>query len=238
MADPYLLLWLEGPLQSWGHDSRFGVRETLPFPTLSGVLGLVCAALGAGGEQRELLAELTAGDMQVYSFARQDKTGALAQKALVLRDFHMVGSGFDDKDPWQTLLIPKTRDGKKAVGGGSKITYRDYLQECAFAVLLQVPQARLEMIANALQQPVWDLCLGRKNCAPTEFIYQGQFPTAQQALDSAFLLAQEKLRALEFSVLTGSHNEGKSLSLNDLPLQFGEKKRYSLREVTVIYPED
>ncbi|MGL5336087.1 MAG: type I-E CRISPR-associated protein Cas5/CasD [Enterovibrio sp.] len=238
MTDPYLLLWLEGPLQSWGHDSRFGVRETLPFPTLSGVLGLVCAALGAGGEQRELLAELSAGDMQVYSFSRQDKSGSPSPRALVLRDFHMVGSGFDDKDPWQTLLIPKTRDGKKAVGGGAKMTYRDYLQECAFAVLLQVPQNRIETIANALQQPVWDLCLGRKNCAPTEFIYQGQFATAQQALDSANQLAQTKRRALEFILLTGSHDEGELLTLNDVPLQFGEKKRYSLREVTLIYPDD
>lgn len=46
MSQPYLLLWLEGPLQSWGHDSRFGRRETLHFPTKSGVLGMVCAALG------------------------------------------------------------------------------------------------------------------------------------------------------------------------------------------------
>ncbi|HAT2417083.1 type I-E CRISPR-associated protein Cas5/CasD [Aeromonas hydrophila] len=49
MNQPYLLLWLEGPLQSWGHDSRFGRRETLNFPTKSWVLGMVCPALGIGG---------------------------------------------------------------------------------------------------------------------------------------------------------------------------------------------
>lgn len=49
MNHPYLLLWLQGPLQAWGHDSRFGRRDTLDFPTKSGVLGLVCCALGAGG---------------------------------------------------------------------------------------------------------------------------------------------------------------------------------------------
>ncbi|HHQ4630405.1 CRISPR-associated protein Cas5 [Aeromonas hydrophila] len=42
MNQPYLLLWLEGPLQSWGHDSRFGRRETLNFSTKSWVLGMVC----------------------------------------------------------------------------------------------------------------------------------------------------------------------------------------------------
>lgn len=39
MSEPtrYLLLWLEGPLQAWGHDSKFGVRDTLNFPTRSGI---------------------------------------------------------------------------------------------------------------------------------------------------------------------------------------------------------
>ena len=41
MANPYLLLWLEAPLQAWGHDSKFGRRDSLDFPTKSGVLGLL-----------------------------------------------------------------------------------------------------------------------------------------------------------------------------------------------------
>ncbi len=49
MHNPYLLLWFEANLQSWGHDSKFGRLDTLNFPTKSGVLGLVCSALGAGG---------------------------------------------------------------------------------------------------------------------------------------------------------------------------------------------
>ncbi len=127
MSHPYLLLWLEGPLQSWGHDSRFGRRDSLPFPTKSGVMGIICAALGAAGPQEPLL------DMQVLGFSRQDKNGTVALREPLLCDFHMVGSGYDDKDPWQSLLIPKKSDGKKAVGGGTKITYRYYLQDRAFA---------------------------------------------------------------------------------------------------------
>ena len=53
-----LLLWLEAPLQSWGADSRYGRRDTLPFPTRSGILGLLCCAMGRGGEQREWLAAM------------------------------------------------------------------------------------------------------------------------------------------------------------------------------------
>ena len=70
MDNPYLLLWLEAPLQSWGYDSKFGRRDTLGFPTKSGILGLICCALGAGGEQRELLAQFAALSQTVLSFTR------------------------------------------------------------------------------------------------------------------------------------------------------------------------
>ena len=41
-----LLLRLQGPMQSWGTTSRFDERDTQLEPSKSGVLGLVCAALG------------------------------------------------------------------------------------------------------------------------------------------------------------------------------------------------
>ena len=41
-----LLLRLEGPLQSWGTSSRFPQRDTGFEPSKSGVIGLLCAALG------------------------------------------------------------------------------------------------------------------------------------------------------------------------------------------------
>jgi len=86
----------------------------------------------------------------------------------------MVDTGYDDQQPWQSLLIPKTSDGKKALGGGTKNTYRYYLQDRAFAVLLAVPADLLAILVEALRQPLWDLALGRKNCVPTEFIFWGQ----------------------------------------------------------------
>ncbi|MGL5224830.1 MAG: type I-E CRISPR-associated protein Cas5/CasD [Aeromonas sp.] len=234
MSQPYLLLWLEGPLQSWGHDSRFGRRETLSFPTKSGVLGIVCAALGAGGPQTSLLARFADLDMQVHSFARRQTNNEPAPREPLLRDFHMVGSGYDDKDPWQSLLIPKTCEGKKAVGGGTKMTYRYYLQDQAFAVLLQVPDDLLTLLAQALQNPVWDLSLGRKTCVPTEFIFQGHFVNRDDALGAALNLAEQKLRTQDFKVIQGATEGGECLTLNDVPLQFGEQKRYRDRQVTVI----
>jgi CRISPR system Cascade subunit CasD len=235
MSKQYLLLWLEAPLQAWGHDSRFGRRDSLDFPTKSGVLGLICCARGASGAQTEWLADWADGDMQLEAFMRQDAKGAPLPRLPLLRDFHMVGSGYDDQDPWQNLLIPKTSEGKKAVGGGTKMTYRYYLQDMAFAVVLEVPSHWAEDAAQALQAPVWDLYLGRKNCVPSEFIYQGLFDSAEAALEAGRELAASKGRALALRVLQGEH-EGEVLSLNDVPLQLGEHKLYRDRRVTVQQP--
>lgn len=232
MTDPYLLLWLEAPLQAWGHDSKFGRRDSLDFPTKSGVLGLLCSARGAGGEEHEWLAAWADLDMQVVAYVPQNRQGLATPRQPLLRDFHMVGSGYDDQDPWQSLLIPKTSEGKKAVGGGTKMTYRYYLQDMAYAVLLQAPVALVDEVNRTLVSPVWDLYLGRKNCVPTEFIYQGQFAAVAQALEAAQQLAAQKNRTFSLRVLQGEH-EGEVLTLNDVPLQFGQHKQYRDRRVTV-----
>ncbi|MBN6741231.1 type I-E CRISPR-associated protein Cas5/CasD [Acidithiobacillus sp. MC6.1] len=239
MNNSYLLLWFEAILQSWGSDSKFGRRDTQTFPTKSGVLGLVCSALGAGGEQAELLAEFAALGQTAISFVRATQTadGAIKQdREPLLRDFHMVGSGYDDQDPWASLLIPKTSDGKRAVGGGTKMTYRYYLQDAAFAVVLEVPADRSDTIAYALQNPAWDVYLGRKNCVPTDFIYRSTFDSETAALTQAVLIASKKGRVEDFRVTQGAMADADEVfALNDVPVQFGEDKRYRDRQVSLIY---
>lgn len=228
----YLLLWLEAPLQSWGHDSRFGRRDSLDFPTKSGVFGLLCCARGAQGEQVEWLQKWAERDFQVGAYVRQDKKGLPLPRLPLLRDFHMVGSGYNDQDPWASMLIPKTSEGKKAVGGGTKMTYRYYLQDMAYSVALQGPQDELQYLADALANPVWDLYLGRKNCVPTEFIAQGVYDNAEEAFAVADRLAARKGRIGSFRVLQGEH-EGEVLTLNDVPVQFGDQKKYRDRRVSI-----
>ncbi len=227
MSNAYLLLWLEAPLQSWGADSRFGRRGTLNFPTKSGVLGLLCCALGAGGEQKELLLEMGSLHQTVLSYRRSKEREAL------LRDFQMVGSGYDDKNPWETLLIPKKSDGKPAVGGGSKITYRYYLQDAAFAAIVEVPTNKSAIFAEALVNPCWDIYFGRKCCAPTDWIYRGSFATESSAIEKSKEIAKDKKLLEDFRVLDGEH-KGETIILSDVPIQFGENKVYRERRVTII----
>lgn len=228
----YALLWLEAPLQSWGVDSRFGRRATLPFPTRSGILGLVCCAMGKGGEQTGWLAKWKPLKQAIAAFARK------GFRPPMLRDFHMVGSGYDSKNPWQDMLIPKTSEGKRPVGGGSKLTYRYYLQDMAFACALELPAGNENEICDGLRYPVWDICLGRKNCVPTEQVFQGHFATEELALEKAGLLGYEKKRREIFRVRDGEHCGGETFILNDVPLSFGLRKKYQDRQVTLLPVEN
>lgn len=228
MNTRYLLLWLEAPLQSWGADSKFGRRDTLNFPTRSGILGLILCAFGASGEQRELLDRFSAFTQTVYAFT-------VHQREALLCDFQMVGSGYDETDPWSALLTPKTSEGKKAVGGGTKMTYRYYLQDARFGVILDLPEDLADQAKTALLNPVFDLYLGRKACVPTDFIYRGTYNSDDEANEELNRLAAEKGLALDFKVITGDFPEkGDVMTLNDIPMQFGTEKKYRDRRVTVM----
>lgn len=83
-----LLLRLAAPLQSWGDESKFETRRTAPYPTKSGVVGLLAAAMGISREDDNKLKELS-----VLRFGiRVDKEGEL------LRDYHTVAA----KNPYIT----------------------------------------------------------------------------------------------------------------------------------------
>ncbi|MCP4265099.1 MAG: type I-E CRISPR-associated protein Cas5/CasD [Candidatus Brocadiaceae bacterium] len=242
MSTSFLLLWIEAPLQSWGADSKFGRRDSLAFPTKSGVTGLLLCALGASGEQRELLSRLAPLKQTVVSYVRTQKSKEDSLQKVdcepLLRDFHMVGAGYDLDDPWQKLLEPhkSDRSARKSDGGGIKITYRYYLQDAKFAVVMEIPNELAISCADALQNPVYDLYLGRKNCVPTDFIYRGIFENQETALQNAEEIAQKKGVMTEgFRVVDGEHSDnGNTITINDIPVQFGEAKRYRDRRVTVI----
>lgn len=227
MSEKSLLLWLESPLQSWGADSLFGRRDTQRFPTKSGVIGLLLAAMGAQGPQRQLLEHMSGQKHRVFSFKKKGQTKAL------LRDFHMVGSGYDSKDPWMRLFIPKTAEGKPAVGGGTKMTFRYYLQDAYFAVVCEGAEQMIDQVAAALKNPVYDLYLGRKTCVPTDFIYRGVFLNFDKAKAHAIKIASEKQLLHDFTVMEGEH-DGDVFSINDVPVQFGERKIYRDRMITVV----
>jgi len=136
-----LLLRLAGPMQSWGVQSRFSVRDTGLEPSKSGVVGLLCAALGR--KREEPLEDLVALRMGV----RVDREGRLS------RDYHTAKN------------VLKANGGIKETEPSS----RYYLADACFLVGLESEDLELlERLNIALLHPVWPLYLGRKAFIPGE----------------------------------------------------------------------
>ena len=153
-SEACLTLLLDGPMQSWGHASRFERRTTALHPTRSGVLGLIAAALGMDKhvpEEPAQLARLNSLRMTAVKLDRRDSRGRQLPIQR-LEDYHTVtgirrASGKVDED-------------------ATVQTYRHYLLDARFGVLLEGPLALLEEIAAALRNPKWGVWLGRKCCLP------------------------------------------------------------------------
>lgn len=141
-----LLMRLAGPMQSWGIQSRFSNRDTMLDPSRSGVIGLLCAALGWPRDHS--LNDFFPLTMMV----RVDREGRL------MRDYHTV----------QTL------SRANALGKvDTLLTERFYLSDADFLVGLEGERTFLEQLQSALENPVWTLFLGRKSFIPTVPVGQG-----------------------------------------------------------------
>ncbi len=180
----YLAIYLNAPLQSWGYQSRFDRRTTLSHPTRSGLVGMLCAAMGIDRIDTSKLDQFTELTMTMYTF----------QTAGRLMDFHTVGGGWDKKTHPQNVVAKA--DGK---AGNTVVTRREFLQHSKFGVILKGDSDLLDRIAQALKNPKWGIWLGRKSCIPSTPVYQGQFDSQAQALEhlqetagsSATLVIQE-----------------------------------------------
>ena len=224
----FVLLWLEGPFQAWGENSKFGLRSTWEFPTKSGILGMTLAAMGKGGEQTPLLQELVEYTHETF---RIDHCISSSE----MMDYHVIGNGYENLG-WEKLLIPRKRDGTIPVGGGAKLTYRYYLQDAIFAVIMGIPKELASEIKSAFINPVWPLSLGRRNCIPTRPIFNGVFDTFDLAKDRLDAMIAER----EFKISAIQHDysdpkKGEVVLLSDVPVCFGEHKKYKSRYVTIEY---
>ena len=147
---PTLLLRLAGPMQSWGTTSRFDERDTQLEPSKSGVVGLICAALGR--DRAERVDDLAALRMGV----RVDREG------LLMRDYQTATG----------VLIATGKLGKHPV-----VSPRYYLADAAFLVGLEGPDLEwLSTLKAALRAPHWPVALGRKAFVPASPVWLDDAP--------------------------------------------------------------
>lgn len=206
-----LLLRLAGPMQSWGTQSRFSIRDTGLEPSKSGVFGLLCAALGSPRDDEETLRRLREN---LVMGVRVDREGVMK------KDFHTA------------------KDVAKASGSGTKeteISDRWYLADADFLVGLESDDADLlQQLNEAVASPVWQIFLGRKSFVPGKPVRVLDVPLQASLRDvlksfewktGRSEMAPERLRRV-----IDATPETASEVRQDVPLSFA-KRRFTIRYV-------
>lgn len=175
-------------MQSWGLDCQLTERLTMEMPTKTGVVGLLCAALGR--DRKETIDDLAALRMGV----RIDSPGQL------VTDFHTAR---------------EVRRGNTKASLETVMTHRQYLCDASFLIGLEAEdETILTTLEYALQNPVYLLALGRKACPPSIPITLPN--TGVRAMDLETALTHEPMRG-QLSVLAFIEDENAEIPVADVP---------------------
>src|SRR5712692_7386423 len=120
-----LLLRLAGPMQSWGTQSRFSIRDTGLEPSKSGVIGLLCAALGKPRAET-----LNDGWPPLEELAGLRMGVRVQQPGIPQTDYHTAGGTHRNGDKYGVIKA----DGKSV---GTVVSHRHYLADADFLVGLE-----------------------------------------------------------------------------------------------------
>ena len=195
-----LLIRLQAPMQAWGVQSLFDSRDTCREPTRSGVVGLLCCALGR--HRDEPLDDLNRLKMGI----RVDQEGRM------MKDFQTA------------------RNIMNAIGKpGANITSdRFYLADAVFLVGLESEDVNfLTVLLKALQHPRWLLYLGRRAFPPSKPVWLPNGLRLNEGLESAlqnypFLLGKEIYQKADQLRLLMDDSSG-SINRQDFPMSFKER---------------
>lgn len=219
-----LLLNMNAPIQSWGMDSPFEVRNTLRHPTKSAIIGMIACALG--WDRNHDLSRLRALKFGV----RVDSEGTLH------RDYHTV-SLHPDRDS----RTPKTQ-WNKAPGAKTvtKQSYRWYILNAESRIGIESDDSDfLGTIEHALKSPAYVLFCGRKSCPAPLGMVMG---IIEESLSDALWLDANQLsrHGIELHNEMNSfrsasrkpnpmyvlvENKSGKLKINDTPLSFSMTDR-------------
>lgn len=226
-----LLLRISGPMQSWGTRSRFAERDAGTEPSKSGIIGLLCAALGRPRDAPIFdLLELKLG-------VRVDREG------IERCDFQTAGGGsYFGVDHYGVAKSNKAT--AKTV-----ISNRYYLSDANFLVGLEGEESLLIELDRALASPVWPLYLGRKSFVPGMPIRvmwrPDHMPGSPKVPGLVHLDVENALRDYPWFMESWRHQKrppdplrivievpfGSSSEIrNDVPLSFAERK-FMIRNV-------
>lgn len=222
-----LLLRLAAPMQAWGDESKFDERRTLSYPTKSGIIGLLAAALGRSREQ-------SLEDLQALKIAvRIDKPG------VIIKDYQI------------TKAVAKPAKNKKSFSFSSfyelsdkdmesTLSDRYYLSDAVFVAAIESDDKELlQHLEQAVKSPVYTLFLGRKSCPPTMPLCLGiREGSCLESLkmEESHLRKGEKVP--EKMRIIYEDNVGGTAVIKDSPISFDSCNRsYGYRKVSQTYLE-
>jgi CRISPR system Cascade subunit CasD len=215
----YLILRLDGPMQAWGTHTFEDYRPSNPFPTRSGLLGLLGACLGLDRRDTTALNQLADSvefTVRVDHTARRPGSDQpVPKRAVKLPDYHTV------------------LDARKVDGSTNKFpvqSQREYLFDATFTVAVgATPHAAwtLAQIATALQRPRFTPVLGRRSCPLARPLLEQSEPV--EAIDAKAALAQFAPNGGLIYAEGGLVSE-QAISLRDVPSD-GRQRQFATRRV-------
>jgi CRISPR system Cascade subunit CasD len=196
-------------MQSWGTQSRFSMRDTGLEPSKSGVIGLLCAALGRPREDTAIVRRLAALRMGV----RVDREGVMK------KDYHTA------------MNVAKASGGTK----DTEISDRWYLADADFLVGLEDSDAALlHELEHALQHPHWQIFLGRKSFVPGSPVWvpDGLHEASLYATLEAYKWKTDRRKKPpeRLRLVIDATQETATEVRHDVPLSFAER-RFTIRYV-------
>jgi CRISPR system Cascade subunit CasD len=224
-----LLLRLAGPMQSWGINSRFKIRDTGLEPSKSGVIGLLCASIGKSRDEN--LADQLADqkDLPKLALLTALRMGVRVNREGVMKKDYQTAGGWHKKgEPYGVI--------KASGSSGEPVTSeRYYLSDADFLVGLEgSDEGLLKQLHLSLANPHWQLFLGRKSFVPSIPIYIPDGLLLNTSLDTALKSwpldsdrKNDRLRLVIESLPTDQDAEVR----HDNPISFSER-RFTLRYVT------
>lgn len=214
----FLVLRLEGPLQSWGFDSQYNRRNTGLMPTKSAIAGICCAALGlprGSDNEHKFLSSFGTVLMTAIAIPRNGVKKELSVRRL--QDFHTVQN---------------TRRASGAINKDCVLTHRQYLTDAAFGILLEGGAVPLSEIATALADPKWGIWFGCKTCIPTAPVFAGLKNDRDAAL--RLLIGEKSLESFTRQEEVETFADGRD-TLPDTPISFATERRlFSPRRVRTL----
>jgi CRISPR system Cascade subunit CasD len=154
MSD-YLVFQLQGPMASWGEPAPGEVRHTHPLPSRSALLGLLAAALGIRRDEEQRLAEFN----RHYQFLV-----CANEKSHWMRDYHTVQV---PKESRKTRYFTRRDELRRdPLLLQTTLSRRDFYCDGYWLVVVSMTEGApypLTALQQALKQPLFPLCLGRKS---------------------------------------------------------------------------